>query len=114
MAWELPHHSRKDSADDAIDEASGAWGGARHDADAGEAGGNRARLAFPKVRWSRYGARQAYILSFDPDTEGFNVVHQEDGEERDYAGEIEEFLVAEAAEDHDRDRRGHRRWPGQG
>lgn len=55
--------------------------------------GNRARLSFPKIRWSRRGTRAAYILAFDPDSETFAVAHAEQEEERDYVAEIEELLV---------------------
>jgi hypothetical protein len=87
VAFWLLHHPRKADADDELDEVSGAWGG--RVGRAGGAGawggrvdtllkldkldGSRARLSFPKVRWSRRGSRPALILGFDPETEGFAV-----------------------------------------
>jgi len=94
VAWWLLAHARKEAAQDELDEVSGAWGG-RPDAmlmlDKKE--GNRARLSFPKIRWSRRGTRAAYILAFDPDSETFTVAHEEQEEERDYVAEIEELLA---------------------
>lgn len=51
-AWWLPHHGRKESVQDAVDEASGAWGG-RPDAMLAleKRKDNQARLCFSKVRW---------------------------------------------------------------
>jgi hypothetical protein len=91
-AWFLPHHGRKESVQDAIDEASGAWGG-RPDAMLAleKRRENQARLVFAKVRWQGR-ERNPYILDFDPETETFSFVKEEEGEERDYAVEIEEFL----------------------
>jgi hypothetical protein len=93
VAWWLLAHARKEAAQDELDEISGAWGG-RPDAmlmlDKRE--GNRARLSFPKIRWSRRGSRPAYILAFDPDTETFSVAHEESDEERDLVVEIEQLL----------------------
>jgi hypothetical protein len=94
VAWWLLAHARKEAAQDELDEISGAWGG-RPDTmlmlDKRE--GNRARLSFPKIRWSRRGTRAAYILAFDPDTETFTVAHEEADEERDLAAEIEQLLA---------------------
>jgi hypothetical protein len=92
-AWLLPHHSRKESVTDAVDEASGAWGG-RPDMMLGleKKSGNQARLSFSKIRWQAR-ERQPYLLDFDPETESFTFVKEEEGEERDYAVEIEELLV---------------------
>jgi AAA domain len=94
VAFLLLHHPRKEGSRDELDEVSGAWGGKpdtmlRLD----KLDGNRARLSFPKVRWSRRGTRPAYILAFDPDTEGFTVAHEEEAEERDYLAELEELLA---------------------
>ena len=94
VAFALLHHPRKEGAQDELDEAAGSWGGKpdtmlrleRRD-------GNRARLSFPKVRWSRRGTRPAYILSFDPETESFTVAHEEEDEERDYLAEIKALLA---------------------
>jgi AAA domain len=91
-AWLLPHHSRKESVDDAVDEASGAWGG-RPDAMLAleKRSDNQARLSFSKVRWQAR-ERRPYLLDFDPETESFTFVKEEEGEERDYVVEIEEYL----------------------
>lgn len=91
-AWWLPHHARKDSVTDAVDEASGAWGG-RPDAMLAleKRTENQARLSFPKVRWQAR-ERRPYLLEFDPESEAFSFLREEEGEERDYAVEIEEFL----------------------
>jgi hypothetical protein len=94
VAFTLLHHPRKEGAQDELDEAAGSWGGKpdtmlrleRRD-------GNRARLSFPKVRWSRRGTRPAYILSFDPEIESFTVAHEEEDEERDYLEEIKALLA---------------------
>jgi hypothetical protein len=93
VAWWLLAHARKESAGDELDEISGAWGG-RPDTMLmlDKKDGNRARLSFPKIRWSRRGTRNAYILAFDPDTETFTVAHEEADEERDYVAEISELL----------------------
>jgi AAA domain len=96
VAFLLLHHPRKEGSRDELDEVSGAWGGKpdtmlRLD----KLDGNRARLSFPKVRWSRRGTRPAYILAFDTDTEGFTVAHEEEAEERDYLAELEELLADE-------------------
>jgi putative DNA primase/helicase len=93
VAFMLLHHPRKEGAQEELDEISGAWGGKpdtilRLD----KLADNRARLSFPKVRWSRRGSRRALILAFDPDTENFTVAHEEEDEERDYVAEITELL----------------------
>jgi hypothetical protein len=54
--------------------------------------GDRARLSFPKIRWSRRGRRPALILAFDSTTESYTVVGEE-GEERDYVAEIAALLA---------------------
>jgi AAA domain len=97
-AWFLPHHGRKESVQDAIDEASGAWGG-RPDAMLGleKRKDNQARLSFAKVRWQAR-ERGSYLLDFDPETESFTFVKEEEGEERDYAIEIEDHLTGRAPE----------------
>jgi AAA domain len=94
VAFLLLHHPHKGEASDPLDEASGAWGG-KPDTQLNleKRSGDRARLSFPKVRWSRRGARAAYLLGFDPDTESFSVVHEEDEEERDHDAEILELLT---------------------
>lgn len=94
VAWEIPHHSRKESVRDAVDEASGAWAGKPDTLLVLEKQpGNRARLSFPKVRWSRRGERGAYILEFDPGAETFTLLDEETTEERDLVVEIEELLA---------------------
>jgi hypothetical protein len=54
--------------------------------------GDRGRLSFPKIRWSRRGTRKALILGFDPETESFSVVAEEEDEERDYAADVQALL----------------------
>lgn len=94
VAFWLPHHCRKDQAEDELDEISGAWGG-RIDTllMLAKLDGNRARLSFPKVRWSRRGERAALILAFEPETEGYIVAHEEPPEERDLVAEVEKLLA---------------------
>jgi 5S rRNA maturation endonuclease (ribonuclease M5) len=93
VAFWLLHHPRKEEAADELDQAAGAWGGKPDTVLKLERlEGERARLSFPKVRWSRRGTRRAYILAFDPDTESFTVAHEEEDEERDYFAEIAELL----------------------
>jgi hypothetical protein len=94
VAFWLLHHARKgEGGSDELDEVSGAWGG-RPDAllmlETRE--GNRARLSFPKVRWSRSGALPAFVLAFEPGSESFAVALAEEEEERDYLAEIERLL----------------------
>lgn len=92
VAFWFLHHPRKEKAEDELDDLSGAWGG-RPDTVMmlSLLGGERSRLAVPKVRWSQRGKRPALILGFDADTEGFERIAEE-GEERDYAAELEELL----------------------
>ena len=94
VAFLLLHHPRKGDSDDELDEVSGAWGG-RPDSllKLDKLDGNRARLSFPKVRWSRQGNRSPLILAFEPETEAFEAVGEEQEEERDYVAEIEELLA---------------------
>ena len=95
VAWVLLHHSRKEGAGDAIEEASGAWGG-RPDTQLvlEKTKGNVARLSFAKVRYSRRGERGTYLLAFDPESESYELVKEEATEERDLLTEIEEWLSA--------------------
>jgi hypothetical protein len=94
VAFLLLHHPRKETSQDELDEVSGAWGGKPDTMLRLEKlDGNRGRLPFPKIRWSRLGTRKALILGFDPETESFSVVAEEEDEERDYAAEIEELLA---------------------
>jgi putative DNA primase/helicase len=93
VAFLLLHHPRKEDARDELDEVSGAWGGKPDTMLRLEKlDGDRARLSFPKIRWSRRGTRRAYILAFDPDTENFSIAHEEEDEERDYAAEVAKLL----------------------
>jgi AAA domain len=66
--------TRSDNAEDEIEQLAGAW--APH-ADAilmlRKHDGNRARLSYPKTRWTR-GTVPASIQAFDPDTETFTLV----------------------------------------
>jgi hypothetical protein len=93
-AWLVPHHSRKESVQDAVDEAAGAWSG-RPDALLAleKRRENQARLSFAKVRWQGR-ERNPYLLDFDPEDESFSFVKEEEGEERDYRVEVEELLAA--------------------
>ena len=93
-AWLLLHHPRKANDVDAVDAASGDWGG-RPDLilKLDKLDGNRARLAFPKVRWGGR-ERAGHILAFDPDTGAFEFVAEEGAEQRDLAAEVETFLDA--------------------
>lgn len=94
VAFWLLHHPRKADTEDELDEVSGAWGG-RVDSllKLDKLDGNRARLSFPKVRWSRRGSRPASILAFEPDSESFTFVGEErEEEERDYKVEIAALL----------------------
>jgi hypothetical protein len=93
-AWFLPHHGRKESVEDAVDEASGAWGG-RPDAMLAleKRKDNQARLTFAKVRWQSR-ERRPYLLEFDPECESFSLIKEEESEERDYVVELEDFLEA--------------------
>ena len=94
LAFWLLHHPRKADSEDELDEVSGAWGG-RVDSlmKLDKLDGNRARLGFPKVRWSRRGDLPALILAFEPDSEGFTVVGEEAEEDRDLLPEIEALLA---------------------
>ena len=94
VAFLLLHHPRKEGAQDELDEAAGAWGGKPDSMLRLEKrDGDRARLSFPKIRWSRRGTRPALILAFDPETETFTVAHEEEDVERDYLAEIEARLL---------------------
>ena len=92
VAWWVDHHSRKDQVQDAIDEASGAWGG-KPDALLGleKLPGNKARLSFTKLRWGRCDCF-AYLLGYEPETEAFGFIAEESDEDRDYAAEAEQLL----------------------
>jgi hypothetical protein len=50
-----------------------------------------ARLGIPKTRWGKTGKRSALILSFDPETESFELL-KEETEGRDYVEEITDLL----------------------
>lgn len=79
VAFVLLHHPRKEVTSDELDEAAGAWGG-RPDTmlRLARQPGNRARLSFPKFRWSRHSQHPALILSFEPETASFALVARED------------------------------------
>jgi hypothetical protein len=70
--------TRSDNTEDEIEQLAGAW--APH-ADSilmlRKLGGNRARLSYPKTRWTR-GTVPAVILAFDAETETFSVVAADD------------------------------------
>jgi hypothetical protein len=55
--------------------------------------GNRARLSFPKTRWTR-GPRPPSILAFDPDTGSFTYVGDDVPVDRDYVSEVRELMEA--------------------
>ena len=92
VAFWLLHHPRKADAGDELDEVSGAWGGRvdtllRLD----KLDGDRARLSFPKIRWSRRGNHPTLILAFNAEDESFNVA-QEEQDERGCVSEIAHLL----------------------
>lgn len=93
-AWWILHHARKDRATDAIDEASGSWGG-KPDALLGleRLSGDRARLGFHKLRWGRRDGF-SYLLAYDADSEEFELLEEdgEGGDSRDYVVEITKLL----------------------
>jgi hypothetical protein len=95
VAFILLAHPRKELTSDELDEISGAWGG-RPDTmlRLARLPANRARLSFPKFRWSRSSEQSAMILSFDPDTDSFALIarEHEQVDERDHATEIRELL----------------------
>ena len=86
-AFLLLHHFRKESAPDELDELSGAW--AQH-ADSvltlAIQPGNRSRLGYPKLRWGV--ARPASTLAFDPETESFEYIFDQGGDDRRYRAEL--------------------------
>jgi hypothetical protein len=94
-AFLLLAHPRKAEASDELDEIAGAWGG-RPDTmlRLARLPGNRARLSFPKLRWSRSSDHAAYILAFEPADESFALVHVEQAKEddRDYLAEVTALL----------------------
>ena len=95
VAFVLLHHPSKAEVKDELDEISGAWGG-RPDTmlKLDRLDGNRARLSFPKVRWSRRGTRPALILAFEPESETFERVAEEQPRgERDLLAEITGLLA---------------------
>ena len=95
VAFVLLHHPSKAEVKDELDEISGAWGG-RPDTmlKLERLDGNRARLSFPKVRWSRRGTRPALILAFEPESETFERVAEEQPRgERDLLAEIVGLLA---------------------
>jgi hypothetical protein len=95
VAFILLAHPRKELTADELDEIAGAWGG-RPDTmlRLAKLDGSRARLSFPKFRWSRESEHPAFILSFDAATDSFSFVAKEHAgpAERDVAGEIRALL----------------------
>jgi putative DNA primase/helicase len=100
VAFWLLHHPIKhiDTVEDELDYAAGAWGG-KPDTMMylSNQGGNRSRLAFPKIRWRNKALRMPAILAFDPDAESFSYVTEEKeaGEVQDgryYLMEIKSLL----------------------
>lgn len=55
-------------------------------------GDNRARLSVPKTRWAQ-GQRPASILAFDPDTETFTYVADDEPEDRDLVNELTALMA---------------------
>jgi AAA domain len=93
VAFWMLHHTNKQSWDDELEEASGAWGG-RPDTmlRLNILPGNRSRLSFPKIRWGSEAQRAAWILDFDKNTETFSKVGDEAVSERDYFVDVSNLL----------------------
>jgi hypothetical protein len=95
LAFLLLHHprTRSENGESDLERIAGAW---PPHADLiillQKLPGNRARLSFPKTRWAR-GDRQPSILSFDPATESFAYIGDDQVEERDYVGELTELMA---------------------
>jgi len=97
VAFVLLHHPRKETTSDELDEAAGAWGG-RPDTmlRLGRQPNNRARLSFPKFRWSRRSQHPALILAFDPETSSFSLIGSEaEGlpVDRDLVAELSDLMA---------------------
>lgn len=94
LAFLLLHHPRvrSDTGEDELERIAGAWP-AHADAilSLQKLAGNRARLAWPKTRWTR-AAVPTSILAFDPATQSFSHVSDAGGEERDLTAELAEVM----------------------
>jgi hypothetical protein len=96
VAFWLLHHprTRSDPGEDELERMAGAW---PPHADLilllKKLPGGRARLSFPKTRWTT-SERPPSILSFDAETQSFAYVSDDVVVERDYADEIEALMRA--------------------
>lgn len=92
--------SRTDNGEDEIEQLAGAW--APH-ADAilmlRKLDGNRARLSYPKTRWTR-GTVPAGILSFDASTETFVLVATDEEQPDKVSPETYEQRILDWLEEH--------------
>ena len=95
VAFLLLHHprTRTEPGETELEKVAGAW---PPHADLilllQKLAGARARLSFPKARWAR-GPRLASILAFDPATESFTYVADDEPVERDYVTELAELMA---------------------
>jgi AAA domain len=95
LAFLLLHHprTRPEQDESELERVAGAW---PPHADLilllQRLGGNRARLSFPKTRWT-HGDRPPCILAFDPDAETFTYVSVDEPETRDYIAELTELMA---------------------
>jgi hypothetical protein len=94
VAFWLNTHPRKEETREALNEIAGAWGGKPDTvlllkmlAD------DRTQIRFPKLRWAKRGKRPAILLGFDPDTESFTYLGEEDEALRDYIAEVTALLA---------------------
>lgn len=94
VAFLLLHHprTRSEAGETDLEQIAGAW---PPHADLIlrlqklEAG--RARLSFPKARWTR-GDRPASLLAFDADAETFTYLGDDEREDRDYRAELVDLM----------------------
>jgi hypothetical protein len=93
VAWWLNTHPRKEETKEALNEISGAWGG-KPDAVLllKLLAGDRSQLRFPKLRWAKRGTRPTILLGFDPESESFTYLAEEEEERREYRAEIVALL----------------------
>jgi hypothetical protein len=95
VAFLLLHHqrTRPDPGEDELERIAGAW---PPHADLilllKRLGGDRARLSFPKTRWTD-GERPASILAFDPAAASFVHVADDVPAERDLVAELAELMA---------------------
>jgi AAA domain/Toprim domain len=95
VAFLLLHHprTRPEKGEAELERLAGAW---QPHADLilllGRLDGNRARLSFPKTRWTK-GQPSPSILAFDPETESFSYVGVDEPEQRDYVAELVELMA---------------------